>query len=171
MLRHKRCFEISSYIRGVAVSIFGKTGTFTLLGIAGLVLSSCVVVDEGPNYRPLPPRPGGPQACTMEFMPVCGERAGRQQIFPNSCNARAQGFRIAHNGECRSSGWRPTPPVVRPSLPSRPTPSQRACTREFAPVCATRGNRMQTFPNACEAANANFRVISRGQCDQLPRRR
>lgn len=158
------------------MSIFGKTGALALLGFAGLVLSGCVVVDEGPNQRPMPPRPGGPQACTMEYMPVCGERAGRQQTFPNSCNARAQGFRIAHNGECRSSGgWRPTPPpppvYTPPSRPKPTPPTQRACTREFAPVCATRGNRTQTFPNACEADNANFRVVSRGQCEQQPPRR
>lgn len=155
------------------MSIFGKTGTLALLGAAGLFLSSCVVVDEGSNYRPLPPRPGGPQACTMEYQPVCGERGNRQQTFPNSCNARAEGFRVAHNGECRSGNWRPTPPpVTRPTPPSRPTPP-RACTREYAPVCATSGNRTQTFPNACEAGNANFRVVSRGQCDQRqpPRRR
>jgi len=104
----------------------------------------------------------------MEHAPVCGERRDRRQTFSNSCMARAEGFRVVHNGECRSSGWRPTPPPqTRPGT----RPDQRACTREFRPVCGQRGNRMQTFPNACEADRANFRVTSRGQCEQQSRRR
>jgi len=131
-------------------------GKLTLVGLGLLVLSSCaVVVDEGP--RPLPPRPGGPQACTMEYNPVCGERGGRQQTFGNSCSARAQGFRVVHGGECRSQ-W-------RPPVPPRPAPPQsQACTREFRPVCGQRGNTLQTFPNACEAGRANFRVAHPGEC-------
>ena len=150
------------------MSIVLKAGRFVSLGVAAFVLGSCTVaVDEGP--RPLPPRPGaGPQMCTMEHAPVCGERRDRRQTFSNSCMARAEGFRVVHNGECRSSGWRPTPPPqTRPGT----RPDQRACTREFRPVCGQRGNRMQTFPNACEADRANFRVISRGQCEQQSRRR
>lgn len=146
------------------MTIFQKAGKFAVFGIAALVLGSCAVaVEEGP--RPLPPRPGpgGPQACTMEYMPVCAERGNQRQTFGNSCSARAQGFRVVHNGECRG-GWRPPPPPQRP-------PQQRACTREFMPVCGQRGGRMQTFPNACEADRASFRVVHRGQCEGPPRRR
>src|SRR5690554_4873403 len=94
--------------RRAAVSINLKAGKFLLVGFAAFVLGSCaVVVDEGP--RPLPPKPGGPQMCTMEHAPVCAQRGDRRQTFSNSCMARAQGFSVVHNGECRSSGWRPTP--------------------------------------------------------------
>ena len=130
-------------------------GKFALLGLGLFVLGSCaVVVDEGPRQRP--PRPGVPQACTMDYNPVCAERGGRQQTFGNSCSANAQGFRVVHGGECRSQ-W-------RPPVPPRPQPAQQACTREYRPVCGQRGNVLQTFPNACEAESANFRIAHPGQC-------
>lgn len=145
---------------GVAVNIVRQSGKFAMLGFAALVLGSCVV-EEGP--RPLPSGSPGldrPQACTMEYMPVCAQRGNQRQTFGNSCSARAEGFRVVHNGECRG-GERPTPPP----------PQQRACTREFAPVCGQRGGRLQTFSNACEAGRADFRIVHRGQCEGLPRRR
>ena len=45
-----------------------------------------------------------------------------------------------------------------------PPPGGGFCTREYAPVCARRGSRLQTFPNQCEAENAGYRVISDGSC-------
>nr|WP_240545204.1 Kazal-type serine protease inhibitor domain-containing protein [Sinorhizobium fredii] len=96
---------------------------------------------------PAPIRP--PQMCTMEFAPVCGERGNRLRTFPNACNARADGFRVLHRGECR--------PNVRP-------PVEQACTREYAPVCGERGRLRRTFPNACEAGAAGFRIVRRGEC-------
>lgn len=48
---------------------------------------------------------------------------------------------------------------------------REACPRIYAPVCATRAGRERTFPNACEAENAGFRVRSRGPCgDDEPER-
>ncbi|RJG44289.1 MULTISPECIES: Kazal-type serine protease inhibitor [unclassified Mesorhizobium] len=46
----------------------------------------------------------------------------------------------------------------------RPEPGPRFCTREYQPVCARRGGERQSFPNACEADRAGFRVIRDGQC-------
>ncbi|MGK6312427.1 Kazal-type serine protease inhibitor family protein [Neorhizobium sp. DT-125] len=51
----------------------------------------------------------------------------------------------------------------RPDRPGRPEQSG-ACTREYRPVCGQRGPQTQTFPNACEAANSGFRVVSPGEC-------
>ncbi len=105
--------------------------------------------------------------CTMEYMPVCGERNGNSRTFGNSCQARAEGYRIVNRGECRVSQPRPPQWQHRPDRPSgnwghnRP---QTACTREYAPVCATSRGRSQTFPNACVARNAGFSNMRNGAC-------
>ncbi|MDK1489630.1 Kazal-type serine protease inhibitor domain-containing protein [Sinorhizobium sp. 7-81] len=116
-----------------------------LMGIG--FLSACTVVVDEPRPGPRPIRPG--PICTMEFDPVCGERGNRLRTFPNACQARADGFRVIHRGQCR--------PASRP-------PVQQACTREFAPVCGQRGPRRQTFPNACTARAEGFRIIASGEC-------
>lgn len=123
------------------------------LAVAAVTLAGCVVVEDGPGYRPPPPRPGGPSACTYEYAPVCGERRGDRQTFPNACSARADGYRIVHAGQCRRGGG------AGPG-PDRP----RVCTREYAPVCARRGRDVRTFGNACEARAADYRVIGSGRC-------
>ncbi|HWD14008.1 Kazal-type serine protease inhibitor [Pseudochrobactrum sp. sp1633] len=153
-----------------------------------MVLSACSVsVDEGRPIRP-PVRPNSPQMCTMEYAPVCGVRNGKTRTLANSCQARAEGYRIIGNGECRPSQsrppqWqqRPDRPggAMRPERPGRPSGSwggnnggnwggnnrpQTACTREYAPVCATNRGRSQTFPNACVARNAGFENMRNGAC-------
>lgn len=108
-----------------------------------LLLTACtveVVEDSGP--RPIRPQP----MCTMEYDPVCGQRAGQRETFANACQARSSGFRIVGRGEC---------------LRERPV---QACTREFAPVCARRGGDRQTFPNACTARADGYRIIHPGDC-------
>ena len=132
-----------------------------------MILSACsVTVDEGRPHRP-PVRPDRPQMCTMEYMPVCGVRNGNSRTFGNSCQARAEGYRIVNSGECRASQPRPPQWGHRPERPSgnwgqnRP---QTACTREYAPVCATSRGRSQTFPNACVARNAGFNNMRNGAC-------
>lgn len=150
----------------VPMRIRSFVGAATGLAGAIFILAGCVVVEEGPGYRPAPPRPG-PVACTREYQPVCGERRGERQTFPNACTARADGYRVSHAGACRSSGnsgtigggsggW---------NRPDRDRPRQpQACTREYAPVCARRGRETRTFPNACEARSADYRVIGSGRC-------
>lgn len=123
------------------------------LAVTAVVLAGCVVVEEGPHHRP-PPRPGGPTFCTSEYVPVCGERRGDRQTFANACVARADGYRVVHGGQCRA-GNRPGPGPDRPP---------RACTREYAPVCARRGRDVRTFGNACEARAAEYRIIGSGRC-------
>ena len=41
---------------------------------------------------------------------------------------------------------------------------QTFCTREYAPVCARRHGQMRTFPNACEARAADYRIVGDGPC-------
>lgn len=52
-----------------------------------------------------------------------------------------------------------------------PGPEPRFCTREYDPVCARRDGERRTFPNACLADRAGYRVIRRGECliDREPR--
>lgn len=135
-----------------------------------LVAASCTATVYEVDTRP-PPRPGPPppdRFCTREYAPVCGQRGGAQRTFGNSCEADVAGYRVRYGGECRY-GPPPGPPMTpRPPRPPYggpgPGPSDRFCTREYAPVCAVRGNRERTFGNACEADNAGFRVIDRGPC-------
>ncbi|WP_421581484.1 Kazal-type serine protease inhibitor family protein [Shinella sp. M31] len=133
----------------ISMSLFSRLAARAAILLAAGTLAACQVeVDEGrPDYRPRP------QACTMEYMPVCGSRGGETQTFPNACEARSNGYRIVGRGECRFG--------VRPD----PYPDQgRACTREYAPVCGSRGRDRQTFANACEARSSGYDVIGRGEC-------
>ncbi|WP_159588726.1 Kazal-type serine protease inhibitor domain-containing protein [Chelativorans xinjiangense] len=121
-----------------------------VIAFAGVILSACTVVVEEGTERPRPPRP---QICTQEYAPVCARRGERQRTFPNACFARADGFEPVYRGECRQQS-------IRPPRPDRP----QFCTREYAPVCARRGNRLRTFGNACEAEAADYRILGRGEC-------
>lgn len=116
---------------------------------ATLFLASCVVVEEE-RPRPGPPPIDRPQACTFEYAPVCGERRGDRQTFGNPCLARADGYNIVSQGECRRGGGG--------------QPGPQACTREYAPVCGERGGQRQTFGNECVARSEGFRVAHPGEC-------
>jgi hypothetical protein len=54
-------------------------------------------------------------------------------------------------------------PVPGPFPPGQP----QICGQEYAPVCARRGGRRQSFVNACRAEAAGFLVIGRGECGQV----
>jgi hypothetical protein len=117
-----------------------------------LLLAGCdVMVQEGPVYRPPPPRPH-PQFCTREYAPVCARRGPDRQTFANGCLADRAGYRIVSRGECRRGGE--DDDDGRPAF----------CTREYAPVCASRRGQTRTFPNACEARAADWRIIGEGSC-------
>lgn len=112
--------------------------------VVATVLAACtVVVDEGPGYRPPPPRPDRPAMCTREYAPVCGQRGNDSRTFGNACMARADGYRIVGQGECRP---------------------QRACTMDYRPVCGERRGDRRTFSNACVADAEGYRVVSSGEC-------
>ncbi len=116
-----------------------------------------VEIDTSP-VRPAPPSPTE-RFCTREYAPVCGVNRGDRRTFGNACEADVAGYRVAYGGECRRGG-----PSGRPGRPDRPPQSDRACTREYAPVCARRGGSVRTFGNACEADSAGYRVVGRGRC-------
>lgn len=140
-----------------------KRGVAALLGL--LVLASCtVVVDEGYD-RPSRPGPGprpGPEFCTREYDPVCGERRGDSQTFSNACEADRAGYRVVRRGECRRSDGRPGGPGGWGGGGGRDEP--RFCTREYRPVCAQRGREVRSFGNACEADAAGYRILGGGPC-------
>ena len=138
--------------------------------LAGVMFLAGCVAEGGPDYRPpVRPGPSQPQMCPMIYAPVCGERGSSRKTFGNACQARADGYGIVGNGQGSSrpgSGWggdRPGRPPHQGNRPGRPGPVA-ACTREYMPVCARRGNAKQTFPNRCEAERAGYRITNGGQC-------
>jgi hypothetical protein len=54
-----------------------------------------------PEGQERPERPAEGGFCTREFAPVCGERGGQTQTFPNACEAGNGGFSVIAQGECR----------------------------------------------------------------------
>jgi len=96
-------------------------------------------------------RAGPPQACTFEYRPVCAVYDGQRRTFGNACQAEVEGFRVVREGECGAGG---------PGGGQSPG----FCTREYDPVCARRGGSVRTFPNACEAESADYRIMRRGTC-------
>ena len=136
------------------------------LAAFGLVLlSACtVVVDEGPD-RPRPGPGPGPQYCTREYDPVCARRGDDRRTFANGCLAERAGYRITRGGECRGNGPGPGPgPWPGPGSGPGPRPEPQFCTREYRPVCGQRRDSLRTFPNACEADAAGYRVVDNGPC-------
>ncbi len=74
-----------------------------------LLLAGCVAEGGGMDHRPpMRPGPSQPQICPMNYAPVCATRGSSRKTFGNSCQARAEGYRIIANGQCSSrpgSGW------------------------------------------------------------------
>jgi hypothetical protein len=125
-----------------------------VLVLSGLLGACTVAVDDGPGYRPPPPRPQQ-RFCTREYEPVCARRGHDRQSFANRCLAERAGYRIIGRGTCRgefngggSGGGH----------------NQKFCTREYAPVCGRKRGSVRTFSNACEARAADYRVVSNGAC-------
>ncbi|TPI66177.1 peptidase [Mesorhizobium sp. B3-1-3] len=118
--------------------------------LSALLAACTVVVDDGP--RPRPPRPH-PQLCTMQYEPVCARRGGDRQTFANACLAEREGYRIVRDGPCRDGGGG-----------GGGGGEQTFCTREYAPVCARRHGQVRSFPNACEARAADYRIVGDGPC-------
>lgn len=52
----------------------------------------------------------------------------------------------------------------RPPGPGLPDGGPQICTREYQPVCASRGRDERTFGNRCEARAAGYRIEHRGRC-------
>jgi hypothetical protein len=58
--------------------------------------------------------------------------------------------------------------VEEPRPGPRPIPEPAFCTREYAPVCARRGNTWRTFANACLARTSDWRIMHAGECRPQP---
>ncbi|WP_159975703.1 MULTISPECIES: hypothetical protein [unclassified Novosphingobium] len=53
----------------------------------------------------------------------------------------------------------------RPHRPRPPRPEKPAmCTREYAPVCAVKKGKRQTFSNACMARDKGYTVVDQRPC-------
>jgi hypothetical protein len=130
--------------------------TCWLPALAGLgLLTSCVVVEEGPGPGPRPyPPEDGPRVCTAEYVPVCARDGSDRRTFSNACMARRAGYRVIRPGECRQYDDDDNYGEERP----------RFCTREYRPVCARRGGDVRTFGNACAAESDGYRIIAPGEC-------
>lgn len=120
--------------------LFARPSTWLLVASLLSACTGAVAQSQSISHRP--------QACSSVHAPVCGRRGGRLRTFGNACMARAQGFQIVRNGECRMS---------RPKRPA-------ACTLQYAPVCAIRGGRSRTFSNQCLARADGFRRVHAGRC-------
>ncbi len=127
---------------------------FALLCVSALLAACTVVVDDGPGPRPRPPRPE-PQYCSRQYEPVCARRGDDRQTFANGCLADRAGYRIVRDGPCRGDGG---------GGGGGGGEEQTFCTREYAPVCARRHGEMRSFPNACEARAADYRIVGDGPC-------
>ncbi len=131
-----------------------------LVAMALLLCACDVVVEQGPGPGPRPRPIEEPGFCTREYEPVCARRGRDRQTFSNGCLADAAGYRIIRDGECRRDGGDgggfgdPRPPRDEPEF----------CTREYRPVCAMRRGETRTFPNACEARSAEYRIVDDGPC-------
>lgn len=154
---------------GFLAAVFSRNGGAAVL--LSFLLGACtVVVDEGPGPRPgHGPRPDQ-QYCTREYEPVCARRGDDRQTFSNPCLARQAGYRIVSGGTCRSGGnsggggngggnW-----GGGNGGGNWGGGGQQACTRDYRPVCARRGGALRTFPNACVADSAGYRVVDNGPC-------
>lgn len=110
------------------------------------------VVYGGECRRERPPQRPPEVGCTMQFDPVCAVRGRERRTFGNACSAQVEGYRVVSQGECRGGGG------------GGGGREERACTREYAPVCGTRRGERRTFGNACEAENARYRIERPGPC-------
>jgi len=101
-------------------------------------------------------------ACPFIYMPVC---ANDGKTYPNLCvmcyqmykKRREEGndefvLRKDHDGSCDDVG-----PTYNEAIVCRPEDKDKACTREYFPIC---GSDRMTYPNRCYFCNALYQKQS-----------
>ena len=128
--------SIPFFLRGAAVAL------------ACLVaISACTVVVDEPGADPGPGP--GPNYCTREYDGVLRREAQRgTQNIANACLADRSGYNVVRQGRVQQEAEK-----SRASAPGN--------TGQCVPASAVPS---RTFPNACEADVAGWRVVDRGPC-------
>lgn len=68
----------------------------TILGVSAFIAFS------GPAAAQM--ADGQRAVCPLLYKPVCAERDGNEQTFPNACRAQAAGYAIISQGACDGAG-------------------------------------------------------------------